>query len=423
MPPRPRAVVVLTGSELVRGDRRDGNGAFLGRELTRLGLEPSRFVVVSDDPGELEAVLREGLAADVCVLSGGLGPTHDDRTVELLAKATGRGLVVDVALHAEIEAVSRAVSDRLRRPYADFAPGVRKQASLPEGAVSLGLAGTAPAVLLEHDGRVAVALPGPPNELQRLWPRAVASEAFQRVLARTSAPDHIVLRFFGPSESAVAQALDEAGGEAPGLEVTVCAHDLEIRVDLFSREEGGERALRVARFLRDRFRAELFAEDERPAAELVLDLCRARKLTLGTAESCTGGLVGAWLTEVSGSSDVFLGSIVAYADEVKRRRLAVSDELLRSHGAVSAEVAAAMAAGARAALDADVSVAVTGIAGPDGGTPEKPVGLVFIHAESPDGDSARRLQLPGDREAVRVRATSVALHTLRQLLAQGASDV
>jgi nicotinamide-nucleotide amidase len=423
MPPRPRAVVVLTGSELVRGDRRDGNGAFLGRELTRLGLEPSRFVVVSDDPGELEAVLREGLAADVCVLSGGLGPTHDDRTVELLAKATGRGLVVDVALHAEIEAVSRAVSDRLRRPYADFAPGVRKQASLPEGAVSLGLAGTAPAVLLEHDGRVAVALPGPPNELQRLWPRAVASEAFQRVLARTSAPDHIVLRFFGPSESAVAQALDEAGGEAPGLEVTVCAHDLEIRVDLFSREEGGERALRVARFLRDRFRAELFAEDERPAAELVLDLCRARELTLGTAESCTGGLVGAWLTEVSGSSDVFLGSIVAYADEVKRRRLAVSDELLRSHGAVSAEVAAAMAAGARAALDADVSVAVTGIAGPDGGTPEKPVGLVFIHAESPDGDSARRLQLPGDREAVRVRATSVALHTLRQLLAQGASDV
>jgi nicotinamide-nucleotide amidase len=423
MPPRPRAVVVLTGSELVRGDRRDGNGAFLGRELTRLGLEPSRFVVVSDDPGELEAVLREGLAADVCVLSGGLGPTHDDRTVELLAKATGRGLVVDVALHAEIEAVSRAVSDRLRRPYADFAPGVRKQASLPEGAVSLGLAGTAPAVLLEHDGRVAVALPGPPNELQRLWPRAVASEAFQRVLARTSAPDHIGLRFFGPSESAVAQALDEAGGEAPGLEVTVCAHDLEIRVDLFSREEGGERALRVARFLRDRFRAELFAEDERPAAELVLDLCRARELTLGTAESCTGGLVGAWLTEVSGSSDVFLGSIVAYADEVKRRRLAVSDELLRSHGAVSAEVAAAMAAGARAALDADVSVAVTGIAGPDGGTPEKPVGLVFIHAESPDGDSARRLQLPGDREAVRVRATSVALHTLRQLLAQGASDV
>jgi nicotinamide-nucleotide amidase len=422
MPPRPRAVVVLTGSELVRGDRRDGNGAFLGRELTRLGLEPSRFVVVSDDPGELEAVLREGLAADVCVLSGGLGPTHDDRTVELLAKATGRGLVVDVALHAEIEAVSRAVSDRLRRPYADFAPGVRKQASLPEGAVSLGLAGTAPAVLLEHDGRVAVALPGPPNELQRLWPRAVASEAFQRVLARTSAPGHIVLRFFGPSESAVAQALDEAGGEAPGLEVTVCAHDLEIRVDLFSREEGGERALRVARFLRDRFRAELFAEDERPAAELVLDLCRARKLTLGTAESCTGGLVGARLTDVAGSSDVFLGSIVAYADEIKQRRLAVPDELLRSHGAVSAEVAAAMAAGARAALDADVAVSVTGIAGPDGGSPEKPVGLVFIHAESPDGDSARRLQIPGDREAVRARATSVALHTLRQLLAQSPSD-
>jgi nicotinamide-nucleotide amidase len=331
---RPRAVVVLTGSELVRGDRRDANGAFLGRELTRLGLEPSRFVVVGDDPVELEAAVREGLAADVCVLSGGLGPTHDDRTVELLAKATGRALLVDEALRGEIEAFSRGVAERLRRPYADFVPGVRKQASLPEGAVALGLAGTAPAVLLEHDGRVAVALPGPPSELQRLWPRAVASDAFRRVLARARPPDHIVLRFFGPSESAVAQALDEAGGETPGLDVTVCAHDLEIRVDFFAREEGKARALEVASFLRDRFRAELFAEDEGPVAELVLDLCRVRGLTLGTAESCTGGLVGAWLTDVAGSSDVFLGSVVAYADDVKRRRLGVPDELLRSHGAV-----------------------------------------------------------------------------------------
>jgi competence/damage-inducible protein CinA-like protein len=422
MPPRPRAVVVLTGSELVRGDRADANGAFLGRELTRLGLEPSRFVVVGDDPTELEAAVREGLAADVCVFSGGLGPTHDDRTIELLAKAAGRALVVDEALREEIEDFSRAIAERLRRPYADFVAGVRKQASLPEGAVSLGLAGTAPAVLLEHEGHVAVALPGPPSELQRLWPSAVASEALQRVLARTRPPEHAVLRFFGPSESAVARALEEAGGERPGLEVTVCAHDLEIRVDLFSREEGRERRLAVAKSLRERFRTELFAEDERPAAEHVLALCRARGLTLGTAESCTGGLVGARLTDVPGSSDVFLGSVVAYADEVKRRRLGVPDELLRSHGAVSAEAAAAMAAGARAALGADVAVSVTGIAGPDGGTPEKPVGLVFIHAESPHGETARRLRLPGDREAVRVRATSVALHTLRQLLAQSGTD-
>jgi nicotinamide-nucleotide amidase len=419
---RPRAVVVLTGSELVRGDRADANGAFLGRELTRLGLEPARLLVVGDDPAELEAAVREGLAADVCVLSGGLGPTHDDRTVETLARVAGRRLVVDDGLRREIESFSRRIAQRLGRPYGDFEPGVRKQASLPEGGVSLGLAGTAPAVLLEHGGRVAVALPGPPNELRRLWQGFAASEPLARVLAGTRPPEHVVLRVFGPSESAVARAVEEAGGEGPGLHVTVCAHDLEIRVDLFSGEEGASRGEALARALRERFEAELFAEDERPVAELVLELCRARGWTLATAESCTGGLVAARLTDVAGSSDVFRGTVVAYADETKRRLLAVSDATLAAHGAVSAETAQAMAAGARAALGADAAVSVTCIAGPGGGTEEKPVGLVFIHANSPDGDSARRLHLPGDREAVRARATSVALHMMRQLLAQGVTN-
>jgi nicotinamide-nucleotide amidase len=418
---RPRAVVVLTGSELVRGDRADANGAYLGRELTRLGLEPARLLVVGDDPAELEAAVREGLAADVCVLSGGLGPTHDDRTVETLARVAGRRLVVDDALRREIEAFSRRIAQRLGRPYGDFEPGVRKQASLPEGGISLGLAGTAPAVLLEHDGRVAVALPGPPNELRRLWPRFAASEALARVLTGTRPPGHTILRFFGPSESAVARAVEEAGGEGPGLAVTVCAHDLEIRVDLISRKEG-RRADALASALRERFASELFSEDERPVAELVLELCRARGWTLATGESCTGGLVAARLTDVAGSSDVFLGTVVAYADETKRRLLAVPDATLAAQGAVSAEAAQAMAAGARAALGADAAVAVTGIAGPGGGTREKPVGLVFIHAKSPDGDSARRLHLPGDREAVRARATSVTLHTLRRLLAQSGAN-
>ena len=422
VPARPRAVVVLTGSELVRGDRADGNGAYLARELTRLGLEPARLLLVGDDPAELEPAVREGLAADVCVLSGGLGPTHDDRTIETLARVAGRRLVVDDGLLREIEAFSRGVARRLGRPYGDFEAGVRKQASLPEGGASLGLAGTAPAVLLEHDGRVAVALPGPPNEVRRLWPRFVSSEPLARVLAKTQPPRHTVLRFFGPSESAVARALEEAGGEVPGVEVTVCAHDLEIRVDLFSRDEGDEPSDALAAALRGRFETELFAEDERPVAELVLDLCRERGFTLATAESCTGGLVGARLTAVPGSSDVFLGAVVAYADETKRRLLAVPGEILAAHGSVSAEAAEAMATGALAALGADAAVSVTGVAGPGGGTEEKPVGLVFVHAKSPDGDSARRIQLPGDRETVRVRATSVALHMLRRLLAQGVTN-
>ena len=419
---QPQAVVVLTGSELVRGDKADANGAFLARELTRLGLEPRRILVVGDDPRELQAAVREGLEADVCVLSGGLGPTHDDRTVETLALETGRPLRLDELLEREIEAVSRGVAERLGRPYADFVPGVRKQASLPDGAVSLGLAGTAPAVLVERDGRIAVALPGPPAELRRLWPRVVESRPFERVVARAERPRHTVLRLFGPPESAVARVLEEQGGEGGGLDVTVCAQDLEIRVDLLARGGGDEPAGRVAAALRARFENELFAEDESTVGELVLARCRELGLRLATAESCTGGLVGARLTDAAGASEAYAGGVIAYSDELKARLLGVPVETLERYGAVSAETARAMAGGARTALGADVAVAVTGVAGPGGGTPEKPVGLVYVHASSPEGDEARELRIPGDREAIRGRATGISLHTLRRLLTRSGTD-
>ena len=422
MPDGPRAIVVVTGSELVRGARQDLNGPFLARELLELGLEPAEIVVVGDRPEELERVVAEALEADLAVFSGGLGPTHDDRTVELIARAAGRALVVDPELEREIEAVSRSVAERLSRPYADFAGGVTKQASLPDGAVALGLAGTAPALLLEQDGRVVVALPGPPGELRRLWPNVLAHEAFRRLVERARPRSHRVLRFFGPSESAVARALDESGGDGEGAEVTVCARDLEIHVDIFVAPGGERRAVALEAELLGRFGHQLFAEDERPVEELVLELCRARGLTLATAESCTGGLVGARLTSVGGASDVYAGGIVAYANAVKSAQLAVPEELLERHGAVSAEVVEAMARGVRAELGADVSVAVTGVAGPTGGTPEKPVGLVFLHAVSPDGDLAQRLELPGDREAIRTRAAVTALHLLRRLLARSGTD-
>ena len=422
MPDGPRAIVVVTGSELVRGARQDLNGPFLARELLELGLEPAEIVVVGDRPEELERVVAEALEADLAVFSGGLGPTHDDRTVELIARAAGRALVVDPELEREIEAVSRSVAERLSRPYADFVGGVTKQASLPDGAVALGLAGTAPALLLEQDGRVVVALPGPPGELRRLWPNVLAHEAFRRLVERARPRSHRVLRFFGPSESAVARALDESGGDGEGAEVTVCARDLEIHVDIFVAPGGERRAVALEAELLGRFGHQLFAEDERPVEELVLELCRARGLTLATAESCTGGLVGARLTSVGGASDVYAGGIVAYANAVKSAQLAVPEELLERHGAVSAEVVEAMARGVRAELGADVSVAVTGVAGPTGGTREKPVGLVFLHAVSPDGDLAQRLELPGDREAIRTRAAVTALHLLRRLLARSGTD-
>jgi nicotinamide-nucleotide amidase len=409
---------VVTGSELVRGERTDLNGPFLAAQALSLGLEPARITIVGDRPDELEDALREGLEADLCVVSGGLGPTHDDRTMELLARVAGARLMVDADLEREIEAVSRRIAERLRRPYADFAPGVRKQATLPEGARSLGLAGTAPGVVLGFDGRTAVALPGPPHELRRLWPAALETDEVRAVLARARRPGRRVLRFYGASESAVARALDEAGGDGDGVEATICARDFEIHVDLIVDPEGEKRAAELAGHLRARLDSYLFAEDERRIEEIVLDLCRVRGLSLATAESCTGGLVAGRLTSVPGSSDVFVGGIVAYADEVKQRELDVPESLLAEHGAVSAEVAQAMAVGARGRLDADVAVAVTGIAGPTGGTPEKPVGLVFLHAAGPDGERGLRFELPGDRDSIRSRSAVAALHLVRRVLSQ-----
>jgi nicotinamide-nucleotide amidase len=418
--PGPRAAVVVTGSELVRGDRRDANGPFFARSLFSLGIEPSRITVVGDSADELEKALRDGLEHDLLVVSGGLGPTHDDRTVELLARAAGLALATDAALEREIDERSREVAHRLRRPYADFAAGVRKQATVPAGAVVVGLAGTAPALVLRAGSCVVALLPGPPRELQALWPRALDTVEVRAVLARAArGVTRRSVRFFGVSESAVAQALADAGGDGSGVEATICAHDLEIHVDLVV-EPGAEGR---ADELLDRVAAPLEAfvfsrDDPSPVEELVLRLCRERRLTLATAESCTGGMVAERLTSVPGSSDVFVGAIVAYADAVKQGELGVSAEVLREHGAVSAETAAAMAQGARERLGADVGVAVTGIAGPGGATEGKPVGLVYAHAAGPDGALSVELSYAGDRDSVRRRATAAALHLVRKLVTE-----
>ena len=405
----------------MRGERTDLNGPFLASEALRLGLEPARIAIVGDAPEELEATLRDALAgADAVLVSGGLGPTHDDRTVEFVAMALGVGLHVDPALEEQIESVSRAAAARLKRDYADFAPGVTKQATVPDGAISLGLAGTAPGLLVARgDGRLVVVLPGPPSELKRLWPNALETPAFRSLLARTVPPGRRVLRLFGVSESAVARALADAGGDGDGVEVTICARDFEIHVDLVV-QPGAEAC---ADALEAAFVAPLaqwlYGRDERGVEEHVLELCRTRGLTIATAESCSGGLVAARLTSVPGSSDVVLGGIVAYSNDVKEAELGVPVELIERHGAVSAEVAAAMARGARERLGAGVAVSVTGVAGPGGGTPEKPVGLVYVHAEGPDGGLGREFSFPGDRASIRARSVVIALHLTRTLLETG----
>ena len=305
----------------MRGDRHDQNGPFLAAEALRLGLEPERITIVGDGPDDLARALAQGFEADLCLVSGGLGPTHDDRTVEMVARVADRALVVDEDLEREIEAVSRMVADRLGRPYTDFETGVRKQATLPAGAVSLGLAGTAPGLVLETDsGHAVVVLPGPPRELRRLWPRALESEPVRRVVDRAPALGRRVLRFFGTPESAVAKALEEAGGDGAGVEATICAREFEIHVDLVVEPGAERRADELAGSLRAALGRHLFSEDERAIAEIVLELCRERGMTLATAESCTGGLVSARLTAVPGASEVFKGGVVSYANEVKEER-------------------------------------------------------------------------------------------------------
>jgi nicotinamide-nucleotide amidase len=419
---RLRGVVLVTGSELVRGDRTDRNGPFLARELLRLGFEPARIEIVGDREDELEDALRDGLRADLCVVSGGLGPTHDDRTVKLVARVAGVELRLDEDLHRQIGAVSRSFAARTGRPYTDFEHGVRKQATVPEGAIDLGLAGTAPGLVLQTAHAVVVVLPGPPAELQRLWPRALETEPLRGLLAEATPPERRFLRFFGATESAVAKALAEAGGDGDGVEATICARDFEIHVDLLVEPAGAERADKLAARLTDSLRKYLFTTDDAPVAELVLEECRRRGFTLATAESCTGGMVAERLTSIPGSSDVFIGSVVAYSDEVKVRELGVSREMLAAHGAVSAETAAAMASGVRERLGADAGIAVTGIAGPGGGTAEKPVGLVYAYAETPEGALGASFQYPGDRDSIRRRATATALHLVRRLLTRSRDE-
>ena len=419
----PTAAVLVTGSELVRGGRVDENGPFLARELSSRGIEPESVSVIGDRPEQLEAALRRALEHDLVITSGGLGPTHDDRTIELLARATGRSLIVDQDLEREIAGVVQGLAERFRRPYSEFEAGVRKQATLPEGGVSLGLAGTAPGVLLQAGSALAIALPGPPGELQRIWRTAVERPELRELFARARSPAYRILRFFGLPESAVAGVVEQAGGESDGLEVTICAHDLEVEVDLVIPPGAEGQAQRIIAALREAHPRALFAEDERAVEAIVLDAARGRRLEIATAESCTGGLVAARLTSVPGSSDVFVGGLVAYDDRVKLDALGVPADVLERHGAVSAETAAAMAAGARRVLGASVAVSVTGVAGPGGGTEAKPVGLVYLHAETPADSHGVELRLPGDRDAVRRRAAASALHLLRRLLTQSRHEV
>jgi len=414
---RPTASILLTGNELLRGVIADQNGPHLAAALERLGFSLRRTLVVGDELADIRAGLRLMLdSADLVVTSGGLGPTHDDRTVEALAQVAGVELVLDEEVLARIDRWTDGVAVRYGLDRSGFEAGNRKQAQIPAGAEVLGIAGTAPGLVMAVGDSHVVVLPGVPSELRRLWTMAPDHPSLGPLFGRAEPRRRWLLRTYGVGESHVADMFAAAGGDPPGVETSICARNFEIEIDIRA-EPAGEAG---GAALRERMTAALgehvFGTDERELPEIVLDLLRERGWTAAAAESCTGGMVAARLTDVPGSSDGFAGGVVTYSNELKQALLGVPADVLARHGAVSPETAAAMAAGARERLGADVAVAVTGIAGPGGGTPEKPVGLVYLHAEGPLGGTGREFSFPGDRASIRARSVTGALHLVRHLL-------
>lgn len=422
-----RAGIVVTGTEVLTGRVRDRNGPWLSDRLRELGIDLAHITICGDRPEDMEAQLRFMTEQDVDLIltSGGLGPTADDLTLEVVARFTGRPLALDEALEGRIADIVRPLTKRW--PGVDFEAireANRKQALVPEGATVIEPAGTAPGMVVPADGDLpaVVVLPGPPRELHAMWPTVVETDAFKRVLDRATSYEQTMLRLFGIPESEIAATLREAEREIDGfgaLEITTCLRRGEVEV--VTRFEPAARPTwdALAALLAERHAETLFSTDGSSVDEQVVRLLAGRWIAL--AESCTGGLLAGRLTERPGASDVVAGGVVAYSNEAKSALLGVDPALIERNGAVSTEVAEAMADGALERFGADVAVAVTGIAGPGGGSEEKPVGTVHWCVKLADGGLiARHVRLPGDRTEIRDRATTVALHLLRRLLADGA---
>ena len=420
----PRAGILVTGTEVLTGVITDRNGPWLSQRLRDIGVDAALIEVVGDRPEDLadalEHMREDGLA--LIVTSGGLGPTADDLTTEIVARFCGREMFVDEALSERIDAIVRPMMARWAQvdPEAIRLANV-KQATVPRGATVLEPVGTAPGLVVppaDGTGPTVVVLPGPPGELQPMWDVAAATEAFRAAIPGAPIYRTAVMRLFGMPEAEIAESLRAAEADGlplAGLEITTCLRRGEIEIDVRYRDgaEGVADAVRAG--LAARHERHLFSLDGETIDSQVAKLLKGRRLAL--AESCSGGLMAARVTNLPGSSDYFLGGVVAYTYEAKEELLGVDGALLEEKGAVSPEVAEAMAIGALERFEADVAVSITGIAGPTGGSEEKPVGYVCFNARLADGTSiARDPVIPGGREDVRERSALVGLHLLRVLL-------
>jgi nicotinamide-nucleotide amidase len=431
-----RAGIVVTGTEVLTGRVADRNGPWLSDRLRELGVDLAHIVIVGDRPADMEAALRfmADAGLDVVLTSGGLGPTADDLTAEVVGKFQARPMVLDGALEGRIGDILRPLAERYPNLDRDaIAAGNHKQATIPEGSTVLEPVGTAPGLVVPPreggGGPTIVVLPGPPRELQPMWSQAIQTDALRAAIANATEYRQRMLRLFPIPESEIAQTLREAereGVDLPRLEVTTCLRGGEIEVVTRYEPNAQDVYDAFTKVVERRHADTLYSADGSTVDDQVAALLRGdgetAPHTIAVAESCTGGLLLARLTDPPGASAYVLGGVVAYSNDVKVADAGVERETIERHGAVSAEVAQALAEGARSRLGADVGVGLTGIAGPGGGSEDKPVGLVWLSVAGPGGASlTRSVRLPGARPDVRERAVTVAMHLIRRLLA-GESD-
>jgi nicotinamide-nucleotide amidase len=433
---RPRAGILVTGTEVLTGIISDTNGPWLSERLREAGVDTAMIQIVGDRPDDLLSALRfmrdEGLA--VIVTSGGLGPTADDLTAEIVGRFSGREMVLDPELEARIAEILRPMMARWPGLDADaIRRSNRKQAVVPEGATVLEPVGTAPGLVVpprNGDGPTVVVLPGPPRELQPMWEAARATEAFARAIAGAPTYRRAIVRLFGIPESEIANTLrdaEDAGLDLEPLEITTCLRRGEIEVSTVYEPDAQPQYDALLEFIRERHADTLFSEDGSTIDEQLAELLAGH--TVAVAESCTGGALSTRLTDRAGSSAYFLGGGVVYSNQAKIDLAGVDPALIERLGAVSVEVAEALATGIADRFGAELGASITGVAGPGGGTEDKPVGTVCFSvwqrgdeaAGRPARRMTRRTRLPGGRADIRDRSVTVSMHLLRRLLL-GESD-
>lgn len=419
-----RAGIVVTGTEVLTGRVQDRNGPWLADQLLELGVELAHITICGDRPRDIDAQLRflaaEGV--DLIVTSGGLGPTADDLTVATVAQFCGRELVLDEAMEEQIATILRKlIGDRPGVDFDAVRAANRKQAMVPAGSEVLAPVGTAPGVVVGGTPTVVV-LPGPPRELQPMWHTAIATEAVRQAISGRTEYRQEMVRMFGLAESGLAETLRDAESTIAGfdaLEITTCLRRGELEIVTRYEPESAEAYQALVALLRERHGAALYSEDGTTVDQQVAALLAGRRIA--TAESCTAGLLAARLADIPGCSDYFAGGVISYSNESKAELLNVDPVLIAEYGAVSEPVVDSMVTGALHHFGADTAVAISGIAGPGGGTPEKPVGTVCFAVRAGSVSVTRTLRLPGDRSDIRERATTVAMHLLRRALT-GAGD-